>query len=436
VARRQRVIKEEGMNTKRIGTRSLAFALAVVALVVAAVAATASARTGATTITFWQTMNDEETTTLKGLITKYEAANSGVKIEVTNVPFDQRDTKFTAAAQAGKAPDIMRAEIADVANWAARGYLSDITKNVTAADKADFLKAAFAYYNYAGKIWGLPQAPDAPALLYNKKLIKAAGLAPNRPPATMAELTTWCNKAGSKKGIFLRGDSYFVQPWIWAWGGGLVNPATKQILVANSKSIAGMTAYKKLFTSKCAFPDKDFANDYGNMQTAFKNGQVAMIVNGPWSTADILSGPAFKSSVNLGIAPVPKGPGGQGSPVGGNGFVLSRNVGDAAAAYKFIYWLTQPAQQAVFAQKNNLLPSRQSAYKLSAVKTNRLIVDFLAQMKVATARPVDPRAGQIYTDFGPNVQKILKGQVSVSKGMNDIANAWKSKLWPAFTIVK
>ena len=33
--------------------------------------------------------------------------------------------------------------------------------------------------------------------------------------------------------------------------------------------------------------------------TAFKNGQVGMIVNGPWSTADVLSGPAFKSSTNF-----------------------------------------------------------------------------------------------------------------------------------------
>jgi arabinogalactan oligomer/maltooligosaccharide transport system substrate-binding protein len=424
------------MKRKRIGSRSLAFVLAVVALVVAAVAATASAKPQATTITFWQTMNDEETATLKSLVSKYEDANSGVKIEVTTVPFDQRDTKFTAAAQAGKAPDIMRAEIADVANWAARGYLTDITSRVTSADKADFLKAAFAYYNYAGKIWGLPQAPDAPALLYNKKMVKAAGLTPNKPPATMAQLTAWCGKLGAKKGIFLRGDSYFVQPWIWAYGGGLVSPPAKQILVANKRSQAGMTAYKKLFSAKCAFPDKDFANDYSNMQTAFKNGQVAMIVNGPWATADILQGSAFKSSTNLGVAPVPKGPGGQGSPVGGNGFVLSRNVDDAAAAYKFIYWLTQPAQQAVFASKNNLLPSRQSAYKNASVKSNRIIVDFLAQMKVATARPVDPRAGQIYTDFGPNVQKILNGQVSVSKGLNDVANAWKSKLWPDYTIVK
>jgi arabinogalactan oligomer/maltooligosaccharide transport system substrate-binding protein len=429
------------MKVTRI--RALAGVLAIVAAAASIVVTAAAARpdrSGAgqatTTLTFWSTMNDEENATLKSLISKYEAANSSVKVDLTVVPFDQRENKFSAAAQAGQAPDIMRAEIADVANWAARGFLADLTSKVTAADKRDFLPAAFAYYNYQNKVWGLPQAPDAPALLYNKRMIKAAGLNPNRPPATLAALQGWCTKAGASKGIFLRADSYWTQAWIWAYGGGLLNVQSKQILIANKRSVAGMTAYKRLFSARCAFPDKDFANDYGNAQTAFKNGQVAMIVNGPWSTADILQGKEFKSPSNLGVAPIPKGPGGQGSPVGGNGFVVSRSSRSADAAYRFIYWLTSAPQQAEFAAKNNLLPSRASSYKQAAVKKNRIIVDFLKQMKVATARPVDPRAGQIYTDFGPNVQKILRNQVTVQKGMEDTANAWKSKLYPTFTIVK
>jgi arabinogalactan oligomer / maltooligosaccharide transport system substrate-binding protein len=424
------------MNRTRV--RALVLGVAAVALVAIAVVATASARPQqqTTTLTFWSTMNDQENDTLKNLISAYEKANPNVKINMTVVPFDQREVKFSTAASAGTAPDIMRAEIADVANWAARGFLTNITSLVKPADRKDFLPAAFAYYNWAGKIWGIPQAPDAPALLYNKKMIKAAGLNPAKPPKTMAELTAWCNKVGSNQGIFLRADAYWTQAWVWAYGGGLTDPAKKQILIANSGSRAGMTAYKTLFSSKCAFPDTDFSNDYGNAQTAFKNGQVAMIVNGPWSTADVLQGPQFRSSANLGVAPIPMGPTGQqGSPVGGNGFVLSKNSKNVAAAYKFISFLTNNASQAAFASKNNLLPSRVSSYKIASVKTNRIIGDFLKQMKVAHARPVDPKAGQIYADMGPNVQKILKNQVSVAKGLADTAAAWKQKLWPTYTIV-
>ena len=415
--------------------RALAVALAALVVVVAASVASASIQSKkAVTLTFWQTMNDQETVTLNGLVSKFEASHPGISVNVVYVPFDQRDAKFTAAAQAGKAPDVMRAEIADVANWAAQGFLADITKKVSAADKADYLPSAFSYDNFQGKIWGIPQVTDAPALLYNKKMFKAAGI--KQPPATMDQLSTDCNKFGAGKGIFIRGDSYFIQPWIWAYGGGLLDYGAKQIQVADKGSVAGLTAYTKLFHSKCAFPDKDFSNDYGNMQTAFKNGQVAMIVNGPWSTADILSGPAFKSSSNLGVAPVPKGPAGQGSPVGGHSYVIGRNTQHLDEAYTFMQWMSQSPQQAQFAIHNNLLPTRVSAYKIPAVRTNRLIVDFLKQMKVAKARPVTPQGGQIYSDFGPNMQKALNGSLSPAAALQATAQAWAQKLFPGFKIVK
>jgi arabinogalactan oligomer/maltooligosaccharide transport system substrate-binding protein len=411
------------------------------ALVAAAVAVSAVAVTAAQTrpqasvkLTFWQTMNEQETVTLKQLVNRFEQTHSNIEIEVVYVPFDQRDAKFTAAAQAGKAPDVMRAEIADVANWAAQGFLADLSKKVSAADKADYLPAAFAYDQFAGKIWGVPQVTDALALFYNKRLFKAAKA---KVPTSMAQLTSTCRKFGKGKGIFLRADSYWTQPWIWAAGGDLLNYPKKQILIATKASIAGLASYNSLFRDTCAFPDKDFANDYGNAMTAFKNGDVAMIVNGPWSTADVLSGDEFKSSSNFGLAPIPAGAGGkQGSPVGGHSYVIGRNSKNVDEAYTFIQWMSQSAQQAVLAAKNNLLPTRKSAYALPEVKKNRIIVDFLGVMKRAKARPVIPQGGQIYTDFGTNVQKMLNGQSSPAKAADAIAKAWVSKLFPGFKIVK
>jgi len=142
-------------------------------------------------------------------------------------------------------------------------------------------------------------------------------------PLTVVGLSRTLGDAAATFSSFARG--YMSEDGLAA-ATGITKPNDVEIQVADKGSVAGLTAYTRLFHSKCAFPDKDFSNDYGNMQTAFKNGQVAMIVNGPWSTADILSGPAFKSSSNLGVAPVPKGPSGQGSPVGGHSYVIGRNT--------------------------------------------------------------------------------------------------------------
>ncbi|MCP9484518.1 MAG: extracellular solute-binding protein [Gaiellaceae bacterium MAG52_C11] len=417
--------------------RAVLASLAAIALAAALVGAAAARQSTsqATTITFWQTMNTQETETLKDLVSRFESSHPEIKVEMTYVDFGNHVQKFTTAAQAGQGPDVMRADTApDVAGWAAQGLLTDLTPLVSARAKKDFVQAAISGAQYRGKLWAVPQTVDALALFYNKRMLAAKGL--KAPPATLSQLVQYCQKFGAAQGIALQANGYWIQPWIWGYGGGLVSVAKKEIYVASKLSIAGIAAYNRLFHNKCATSNRDFSNEYGNMMTAFKNGKVAMIVNGPWSTADVLSGPAFKRSTNFQVATIPRGPGGQGSPIGGASFVISRNSKQAKEAATFINWLTAPAQQAIFADKNNLLPSRVSAYALPVVKKNRIIVQFLAQMKKATDRSAGPQGGQIYTDFTPAVQRLLSGKLSAAAAARSIASSWESKLFPGYKVVK
>ena len=413
----------------------LALALvAAVALVAAAVAAASTSSKQATTITFWNQMNDQETVTAKSLVTQFEASHPDIKVDMTTIPFSGYVQKFSTAAQAGQAPDVIRTDNApDTQGLAAQGLLTDLSSKVTAAERTDFVQAALAGGMYNGKLYSIPQTVDALGLYYNKVMFKSKGV---KVPTTLAQLVSACQKFGNGKGIFLNSDAYWIGPWIWGYGGGLVDMQKKQILISSKKSIAGWTAFNSLFQNKCAFANKDFSNSYTNMQTAFKNSQVAMIVNGPWASSDLLSGPAFKRSSNLGVAVIPAGPGGQGSPIGGAALAISRNSKNVDAAYTFVKWFTSPAQQAVIAQKNNDLPTHISAYKFPAVKKNRILIDFLAQLKKGTDRSAGTQGGQLYTDWTPAMQSMLSGKSTPAKAAAVTAAAWKSKLFPSFTVVK
>ena len=57
-------------------------------------------------------MNAQETTTLQGIVARFEATHPDIEVDMVTVPFDQAQLKFATAAQAGKAPDVLRAEIA------------------------------------------------------------------------------------------------------------------------------------------------------------------------------------------------------------------------------------------------------------------------------------------------------------------------------------
>ncbi|AVX19728.1 MAG: extracellular solute-binding protein [Bacillota bacterium] len=383
------------------------------------------------TISFWHTFNQEETQTINEIVKEFEAQNPDIKVDMQAVPFADAQNKFKVAAQAGNAPDVFRAEIAWTPEFAALGYLAPIDDLIKPEDKADYLEAPFNYNVYNGKIWGVPQVTDALALLYNKRMLKEAGV---EPPKTMDELVKVAQKLTDKQkgryGFFYRGDAYWYQPFMWAFGGGLIDSKDKTILVNTPGAVKGLQFMIDLRDKYGVVPKEiDFANDYDNMQVGFKTGKYAMILNGPWATSDLLSGPEFKDPDNLGIAPIPVGPEGKtGSPVGGHNYVISANTKNREAAYKFIEFINSREAQAKFAVKNNLLPTRKSAYELPEVKNNRIVSDFKAVIEKATNRPVIPEGGQIYTDFTPNYQAALKGQKTPQQALDDVAAAWKKLL--------
>ena len=304
---------------KHIPLRALALAVAALALVAVSIVATASAKTQATTtITFWSTMNDEENETLKGLISKYEAQNNAVKIDLSAVPFDQRENKFSAAAQAGRRPTSCGRR-SPTSPTGRRGASSPTSRaRSPRPTSGTSSRPRSRTTTTRGRSGASRRRPTRPRSSTTSAWSRRPGSTRTSRPATLTRAPGLVQQGGQGEGhlpagrlVLDAGLDLGVRRWTCS------TSQSKQILVANKRSIAGMTAYKRQFSANCAFPNKDFANDYGNAQTAFKNGQVAMIVNGPWSTADILQGKEFAKSSNLGVAPIPKGPGGQGSPVGG-----------------------------------------------------------------------------------------------------------------------
>ncbi|MBA3782011.1 MAG: extracellular solute-binding protein, partial [Nocardioides sp.] len=91
-------------------------------------------------LTWWDTSDPtNEGPTFKKLIDKFNETYPNVKINYQSVPFGEAQNKFKTAAEAGSgAPDILRAEVAWVPEFAASGYLYALD-GTTALD-ANFLE--------------------------------------------------------------------------------------------------------------------------------------------------------------------------------------------------------------------------------------------------------------------------------------------------------
>jgi arabinogalactan oligomer / maltooligosaccharide transport system substrate-binding protein len=375
------------------------------------------------TVTWWDTSDaTNEAPNYKSLITQFEAKYPKIKVNYVNVPFSQAENKFKTAAQSGSgAPDVLRADVGWTPTFASLGYLQPLDGTPALADDSDYMAGAYGSDHYNGKIYGVPEVTDTLALLYNKEIFAKAGIA--TPPKTWDEAKTDAatieQKVPGTTGIFVNADSYFLLPFVYAQGGNYIDASSKKITL-NSPQMATAIGVAQGLAAKGVGTTDTSSNGYTNMQNAFKTGKAAMVVNGPWSTADDLSGSAFTDKSNLGVAAVPAGPGGQGGPTGGHNLVVYAGSKNLNPSYLFIAFMNSAANQAFIASKNNTLPTRTSAYSMPEVTGNPLLSAFQEPLKVSQARWPVAGASDVFGVVTPDYQKILGGQESVSAGLTNM----------------
>ncbi|EID53053.1 extracellular solute-binding protein [Saccharomonospora xinjiangensis] len=386
------------------------------------------------TVTFWDTSDaTTESPAYRELAKRFEQEYPNIKVDYVNVPFDGADDKFKTAAQNGDgAPDVMRTDVGWTPTFAALGYLQPLDDTPALKNSDDYLPVPMESNVYEGKTYGVPQVTDTLALLYNKDHFAEAGI--TEPPATWDELREAAEKIEDEvprtKGIFLNADSYYLLPFVYGEGGDYVDVEAKRITIDSPEVNAAIGTVRELVADGVGTTDTS-ANKYTNMQDGFKKGTVSMIINGPWSVSDALSGEAFDDPANLGVAPVPAGPKGQGGPVGGHNYTVYAGSPDLAASYLFVEFMNRPENQAYVASENNTLPTRTSVYEKPEVSDNEILTAFQQPIELAKPRPAAPGAGTLYDLFSPFYEQILGGQASVEDGLAQAQRKAKSAV-PGF----
>jgi len=220
---------------------------------------------------------------------------------------------------------------------------------------------------------------------------------------------------------------YWLYPFTRAFGGRWYDTKTMEVEIASPESIRGFQFLIDLIYKHRIISDKiDFVNGYSNMTNNFKEGYSAMIIQGPWETSNVLSGREFRDNPdNLGIVPIPRGSHGYGSPIGGNAYVLSKTTKHAKLAYKFINFINSKKAQALYAERNNIIPTRTSVYNVEKVKKNPIIQGFRMQMEVATAREMSEVNSQLQSVIEILVQKAYLNKLSPGDVSRQIEKKWK-----------
>lgn len=381
------------------------------------------------TVTWWDTSTvGSEDKVFKKIAEDFTKKHPKVTVKYVNVPFGEAQNKFKNAAQSGSgAPDVIRSEVAWTPEFADLGYLAPLDGTAALKNEDDFLRQAAASTKYNGKTYAAPQVIDSMGIFYNKKIFKEAGV---EVPETIAELKTVSaaikDKTG-KTGLYLRGDdAYWFLSFLYGEGGDLVDAENRTITVDDEAGVKAMKVVKDLVTSGAA--KTDATDGWNNMQTAFKEGKVAMMINGPWAVADTYAGPEFTDKANLGVAPVPAGSAGQGAPQGGHNLAVYAGSENLDASYAFTEYMTSAETQARVAKELNLLPTRTSVYSQPGVASNEIVGFFRPVVDKAVERPWIPETGSLFAPLVTEYTKVLTGQTTPEKGAKAAGDAYRKLL--------
>jgi sn-glycerol 3-phosphate transport system substrate-binding protein len=382
------------MNRSRTLAASLAIAIGASALPLATLStATAGAATpvcspkalastkGTVTINFWESMPRANGEEMRKLTDQFNASQSKIHVNlVEQTSYQETFQKYRSGLSNGQLPDI--AMLTDTDTQAAVDTQSFIPVQtcMTAAHfkTGDLLPRALAYWKINRTQWGMPFGVSGPVLFYNKKAFTAAGLDPNKPPATLPELVatakTLKDKTGAGMGMVL--DSWHLLSWLATGNQVAVNNNNGRTSRANKaafNSSAGQAVFNALSQMK-----KDGSVQTNSVQGAGRYDNLLGAGSGKYSmtidtsaalgTIQQLLATGQYPNVDVGVAPLPRvfaKAGKGGVQPAGNGLWITKKATSAkqAAAWQYIAFLTSSASQADWSAGTGYIPLRTSAAK-------------------------------------------------------------------------
>ena len=160
------------------------------------------------------------------LVCDWNEANPDKPINLSYIPHTEMVDKIAHGIATGDVPDLMGMDLIYAPQFENAGQLVDITDKIaswpelTTASPGHMTVATFN-----DRLYGVPLYADVSALFYNKDLFTKAGLDPNKPPTSLAELREYADKitalGGDTKGYYLPGNCagcniFTVGPLMWA----------------------------------------------------------------------------------------------------------------------------------------------------------------------------------------------------------------------------
>lgn len=379
-----------------------------------------------------------------------------IELVEQGITYNELLDKFRTALLGNAAPQVIRLQILGGTEFAAKGYLEELSPEDVGYKTEDFWPGAMKAVTWEGKVYGIPTNNETMAFIWNADIFERAGLDPDAPPATWDDVVTYSKTIHDKLGIAGYGlvakqnagnTPYRFMPQLWAYGGGVFdeadpNPTYEEIRLDSEASQRALQASVDMYVRDKSVPTSALTNTQAENQAPFIAGQLAMMISHPSEYARMIElasqatgsdkEAADKVLENMRYGLIPTGPDGKRAVVfGGSNIHIVKSeyveggVVDEPAAKALICMYTSPewSLKLAWAASN---PGHLGGFKTEWMKERLDTIKFLdvttSMLPNGIPFPALPEAPEIMNIIIPDMmQNALTGNMTVEEAAKDAA---------------
>lgn len=330
-------------------------------------ASQSAAATSGTPITMQMWGRSVDQKVYEAVVKQWNATHKN-QIELTLIPPAEYIARVSAAASGGQLPDLLDVDLIYMPDFIDQGLLQSITDKVNAYPHKADLSPGHVQVSTTndGQIYGVPFYVDASSLFWNKDLFRKAGLDPEKPPTSWAEVTSDAKKiralGGDVYGFYFAGscagcNAYTFLPQIWAAGGDVIDYENHKAMITSDPVVKNAFQYYSDLFKSGVIPESAKAEDGSTWLKTFATGNIGIQpLGGGWGIRGVLE---QNPKLNFGVTYLPGMSSGQtASFAGGDTIAVTKAAKSVDAAWEFIEWSFSDDVQLEIYAKNGAFTSR------------------------------------------------------------------------------
>ncbi len=341
---------------------------------VAAALAPHRARAGPVEIKYWQYFFKERVTAMDALIARFQAENPGITVRHTTFPYAQYRTRISAAVPAGEGPDVLQLYCGWLRDFRRAKLIAPLPADLfpPAAIGRDFYPMVRQMQDAGGAYYALPTAVRSMGLFTNRRVMREAGLDPDRPPATLDDHLADAQKmarsdsqgnlitAGTTIGLPSQDSHWWREVLVRQFGGTPYSEDYRQVRYGSEAGAVALQWYADLQV-KHHVAEAGFMTEAA---PAFRGGRVGLLINASFLVGTLQA----TRGLDFGVAELPARNGIRANYASywANALVEGRAGARREAAAKFLAFITAPAAMVSWAAATGELPARPDAMQTLA----------------------------------------------------------------------